>query len=511
MLKRDLVSTHLRRGAALVLAASVAGIAGVAQAGPTKGGTLTVGLETDARGFDTFKGGIMGISGRTVAGSMEEPLVMYSPEGTYEPHLALSWSNSDNGMTWTVKLRRGVKFHDGSDFEASDVVSQMNGVLDPKRKSRSRGFISAIKSAEMVDNYTVRYQLKHPWQGFLPVLASRNMGSGLIQSQEQTAADKQNRHPVGTGPFIFQEWRGGDRITVTRNPNYWDRDKIHLDKIVYRILPDPQTRFQSVKAGDVDLIWTDRGSSIISAKKDKSLKVFVQPGAGSGLTLLNASKPPLDNEIVRQAVRHSMNQKAVNTVLWKNTRSFAEHPMSFKCGDVKYPYHSIEKAKALVKQYGKPIKLQMIHTTTPRGREIGEINQQLFKKAGMELKLVPVDQNILVKRVFTNNYMISGWRVGDSIDVGSQLFALSFSKSPYNITRNKKPELDKLALAMRMAPTMKKREEMQCKLVAYINNTGNMAFGSGNLYHIIMQPNVKGMRGFSFGAPYVWYLWKDKG
>ena len=509
MNKKDALSVFLRRGAAFVLAASVATVAGSVQAGPTKGGTLTVGLETDVRGFDTVKGGVYGISGRTVSGAIEDPLVMYTPDQKYAPHLATSWSNSDDGLTWTVNLRKGVKFHDGTDFDAGDVAAHFNRILDPKNKSRSRGFMSAIKGAEVIDAHTVRFTLKHPWHGFLPTIAGRDMG-GVIESQEQTAAGKQNRSPIGTGPFIFQEWRGGDRIIVTKNPNYWDKDKIHLDKIIYRILPDPQTRFQSLMAGDVDVIWTDRASSIIKAKKDKGVKVYEQEGGGSGLLLLNASKPPLDSEIVRQAVRHALSQEVTNKVLWKDTRPFAEHPMPFKCGNVNYPKHSTAKAKELVAQYGKPIKLLYQHTTTPRGRELGEIAQQLLKKAGMETELVPVDQSILVKRVFTNKYMISGWRVADSIDVGPQLFALSYSKSPYNITRNKTKELDRLALGMRVAKDMKTREAMQCKLVAYINKTGNMAFGPGNRYHVITQPNIHGMRGFSYGTPYVWYMWKDK-
>ncbi|NQV59953.1 MAG: ABC transporter substrate-binding protein [Alphaproteobacteria bacterium] len=510
MIMKDAVSTNMRRGAALVLAASLAAVAGSVQAAPKNGGTLTVGLETDVRGFDTVKGGVYGVSGRTVAGAIEEPLLMYTPDGQWKPFLATSWSNSDDGLTWTVKLREGVKFHDGSDFDASDVAAHYNRILDPKNKSRSRGFITAIKGAAVVDAHTVRFTLAHPWQGFLPTIGGRDMAS-LIESPEQTAAGKQNRSPIGTGPYIFQEWRGGDRLIVTKNPNYWDKDKIHLDKIVYRILPDPQTRFQSLKAGDVDVIWTDRANSIISAKKDKSLNVFEQNGGGSNLLLLNASKPPLDNEIVRQAVNFALSQKISNKVLYKDTRPFVEHPMPFKCGDVSYPAHSLEKAKALVKQYGKPIKLQMIHTTTPRGREGSEIHQQLLKKAGIELELVPVDQSILVKRVFTNKYMMSGWRIADAIDVGAQLFGLSYSKSPYNITRHKTKELDMLSLGMRTAKDQKTREAMQCKMAAYINKTGNMAFGQGNRYYIISQPKVKGMRGFSYGTAYVWYMWKDNG
>lgn len=516
MLKKDLIFTNPRRalryGTALVMAASVAAVAtvaGTAQAGPTKGGTLTVGLETDVRGFDTVKGGVYGISGRTVAGALEEPLIMVTPDHKFVPHLATSWKNSDDGLTWTVKLRKGVKYHDGSDFESSDVAAHYNRILDPKNKSRSRGFMSTIKGAEAVDDHTVRFTLKHPWQAFLPALAGRDMG-GLMESQEQTASGKQNRSPVGTGPFIFQEWRGGDRIIVTKNPNYWDKDKIHLDKIIYRILPDTQTRFASLMSGDIDVIWTDRANSIHQAEKDKRVNVYKQDGGGSGLLLFNASAPPLDSKLVRNAVRHALSQEITNKVLWKGTRYFAAHPMPFKCaGDVSYPKHDMAKAKALVAEYGKPIALEYMHTTTPRGKELGEIAQQLLKKAGMKVTLVPVDQSILVKRVFTNKYMISGWRVADALDVGPQLFALSYSKSPYNITRLKLPNLDKLAMGMRTAKTMEGRQKLQCDLVSMINQNGNMAFGPGNRYHIMMQPNIKGMRGFTMGTAYVWYLSKD--
>ena len=90
------------------------------------------------------------------------------------------------------------------------------------------------------------------------------------------------------------------------------------------------------------------------------------------------------------------------------------------------------------------------------------------------------------------------------------MFGLSFSKSPYNITRYKTPELDKLSLAMRMAKTPQIRQKLQCELVKAINFNSNMAFGSANRYYIIMQPNIKGMRGFTGGTAYVWYLWKEK-
>ena len=206
----------------------------------------------------------------------------------------MSWENSEDGIEWTVKLRQGVTFHDGKPFNADAVAKHFNRILDPENKARARAFITAVQEAVVVDEHTVKFILKHPWHGFLPMLAGRDM-AGLIESPDQTATGKQNREPIGTGPFVFKEWRGGDRLIVTKNPNYWDKDKIHLDQIVYRILPDPQTRFQSLLAGDVDVIWTDRGSSINQAKKNKDVVVYEQEGAGSGLFLLNASAPPLDD------------------------------------------------------------------------------------------------------------------------------------------------------------------------------------------------------------------------
>jgi ABC-type transport system substrate-binding protein len=514
-LKRELrkkgMATTKFRCALAAAAVSFLGALACAQAQtPVKGGTLTVGLETDVRGFDTVTGGVYGISGRTVAGAIQEPLIYGTTEREYKAQLATSWEPNASRTEWTVKLREGVTFHDGKPFTADAVAKHFNRILDPKNKARARGFITAVKGAKAVDATTVKFTLKHPWEGFVPMLADRDM-AGLMESPDQSAAGKQNRHPIGTGPYVFDEWRGGDRIIVKRNPNYWDKDNAHLDEIVYRILPDPQTRFQSLRAGDVDVIWTDRASSIHQAEKDKSVVLYKQAGAGSGLFLLNASAPPLDDARVRAGVLHAMSQEVVNKVLWKGTRPFAEHPLPHKCAMTNYRGHDTEKAKALFAAYGKPVKLKMIHTTTPRGRELGEIYQQMLKKAGAQLELIPVDQNILVKRVFTNKYMMSGWRVADANNIGPQLFGLSFSKSPYNITRYKSPELDKLAMAMRTATSPENRSVRECNVIAHINDAANMRFAPGNRYHIVMRKNVKGVIPFTFGSAYVWKMWKEKG
>jgi 4-phytase/acid phosphatase/peptide/nickel transport system substrate-binding protein len=443
-----------------------------------------------------------------VADAIHDTLIHFDPKtGKLEPNLALSWSQSADKLTWTLKLKQGVKFHDGTEFTAKDAAEHMNRMLDPKNKSASRSFITAIKAAEVLDTYTVRFYLAHPWMPMPAILASIAM-IGLIPSHANVAAGKQNRSPVGTGPYRFKSWAGGDRIVVERFADYHGKPG-RAERIVFRILPDTQARYAALKAGEVDVIWTDRGNTIVAAKKEKSLKVLVRDGKGAEITFFNASKPPLDDARVRQALAHAWNQKAILEVTWKNTRPFARSALgaAHKCNDG-YLEYDPAKAKKLLAAYGKPVEVEMIHTTTPRGRELGEVMQQLYKKVGVTLKLVPVDQNTLVKKVFTNEYQISGWRIGDANDVGPQLFALAISKSSYNLSRDKSEAFDKAAMAMRTAADRKSRDEGLCTLSRLMNESGSMQFRGGNRYHAITRANVHGVTFHPLGVARVRDAWK---
>ena len=471
---------------------------------------LTVALETDARGFDAIKGGILGASAGTVSHTIHDTLLIQDLEtDEIKPGLAESWTEAGDKMSYTIKLRKGIRFHDGSPFTAKDAVVHMNRILDPNNKSRSRSFITAIKGAEVINDYTVRYTLNHPWQPFLGTLTAISM-VGLIPSHKNVEADKQNRHPIGTGPYRFKTWAGGDRIVVERNPNYHIPGKAKFDEIVFRILPDTQARYAALKAGDVDIIWTDRGNTIKAAQREPSLNVTTREGKGAKITFLNASKPPLDDVRVRQALSYAWNQQAVLNVTWKNTVPFARHALGgeAKCDDGYLDYDP-EKAKALLADYGKPVTLEMIHTTTPRGRELGEIMQQLFRQVGVKMTLIPVDQNTLVKKVFTNDYQISGWRIADASDVGPQLFGLTHSGSNYNLTRYKSAELDKAAVAMRTATSVEARERELCNLSRLANQAGNLQYRGGNKYYVLTRGNVKNVAITALGRAQVAYAWKE--
>ena len=406
--------THTLRGAAVALTA-LAGVAlssvatQAADMKPVKGGTLTIGVETDLQGLEALKAHVLGVTANKVATTLMERLMEFDDEGKMRPVLATDVKASDDGLSWVYTLRKGVKFHDGSDFTAEDVAFYMNRLLEPKNKYFGRLFIAPMKDVTVEGPHKVSINLKHPWVA-MQIFGSQYSFTSFIGQTSSIKADTQNRAPGGTGPFVFKEWRPGDRIVVERNPNYWNADAIHLDRIVFRIMPDPQTRYASLQSGEVDIIWTDRGASVLDARKNANLNLHTRVGTGAAIIFLNTAKPPLDNVEARRALSHAWSQEIYVKASRRGTVPVSFHPLGpdSKCQIDNYRTPSSKLAKEHVAKAGGPFSVDLIHTATQRGREFGEIYQQLAKKAGITMNLKPVDQVQLRKLVFTNNYNISG-------------------------------------------------------------------------------------------------------
>ena len=476
-------------------ALTVAAVALTAPLSAWAAGELRVGLETDVSGFDAVEGGVLGQTGEIVMRTLQEPLVRYDPDSReYSPLLATEWELDDSGTRWTFRLRGDIRFHDGSPLTAQDVAAHYNRILDPAQKSRSRSFIDAIAGAEAVDATTVVFTLKHPWLGFMPYMATTSM-SGPIPSRANVEAGKQNRSPLGSGPFRFVEWTPGDRIVVEKNPDYHDAASVSLDRIVFKVLPDTQTRFAALKSGEVDVIWTDRGQTIRQAEKDGDLVSLQRAGAGAETILLNARSGPLADLRVRQAIAHAFNQPAVVKIIWQDTKPVAVDALGdiADCGDAGYLGYDPAKAKALLADYGQPVSLTMVHTATPRGREIGTLMQQMLKAVGIALELVPVDQTTLITRTFKREFDIVGWRMSDSPDMGPQLYALVRSDSSYNLSGHATPELDEMAQAMRTATTMEERLSLQCAISTEINQAASQLYWGGGRFYAFTSKKVKGV------------------
>ena len=484
------------RGLILLMTVVITGVASLASAeSPTRGGSLSVGVESGFLGFDAIAGQAMGPATATAASTVQERLFNRDANGKLIPALGLSASPAKDGKAWTIKLRQGVKFHDGTPFNADAVVHHWKRLLNPENRFRSLLLLKPIASVEKVDEFTVRFNLRHPLPLFPGPLASHRAIWSYIPSPKAVDEGVQNRAPVGTGPFMFKKWESGNRFIVVRNPEYWQKELPYLGEIVFRFMPDPETRFSSLKSGEVDLIRTDRGRQVPKAKKDQSLVVYEKAGNGGLVILLNTSKPPLDDRRVRRALAHAWNQQEFVKVSLSNAVPCVQHPCTATqtCEDIDYAEWDLKEAKRLLAEYGKPVTVEVAHSTTPRGREIGAISQQFFKKIGVAVKLAPVDYLALARRVFTNNYQISGYPFFDSTDMGPFLLALFYSKSPWNLTHYNNPEMDKFLETLQITADPQKRKELICAVARLINRDAIMLYAGGQRHYYFARTEVKGI------------------
>ncbi|MGC8837403.1 MAG: ABC transporter substrate-binding protein [Anaerolineae bacterium] len=234
-----------------------------------------------------------------------EPLFLPNNDMQATPVLATSWEADETGTVWTIKLRQGVTFHDGTPFNADAVLLNI-----PKLQEEYNRTLPDLDRLEKVDDYTVRFVLKQP----VPDLPQRiaYFSSAMI-SPSAIGSDGRPTAPVGTGPFRFVEYVKGDRIILERNENYWGQPP-KLERVIFKYIPDATTRLAALQTGEIDAI-ADVGSlqpeqaSIIQA--DPNLVLLQQPVATSHYLIFNSGKPPFDDMRLRQAVNYALDRQGL--------------------------------------------------------------------------------------------------------------------------------------------------------------------------------------------------------
>src|SRR4029077_18915534 len=206
--------------------------------------------------------------------------------------------------------------------------------------------------------------------------------------------------------------------------------------------------------------------NIQRAEKDPKLKVHTYAGSGAAVAAFNTKVPPFDDVRVRQALVMALDRKKMSQALTNGLARPASNPYGdgswVKCKDDGARPEDVNKAKALIKEYGKPVSFKMLFTATPRGRANGQILQQLWKNVGAELEIEQVDQATIPPRAFQRKFDITPWRIVDFPDPDTQMFANFYSKSPLNLANYTNPELDKALEDARVTADEAKRTEFYC-------------------------------------------------
>jgi peptide/nickel transport system substrate-binding protein len=443
---------------------------------------------------------------RQVMASLYDKLVDINEEGEIVPMLAKSYEVSDDGLVYTFHLRKGIKFHDGTEFNAEAVKYNLDRYQ--KEDSVRSTEVEPIKSVEAVDEYTVRVTLSEPFAPFLAVLTDR---AGMIASPK---AIKENngrisKDPVGTGPFKFVERVRGDHITVKKNPDYWREGLPKLDKIVYKGITDENVQYQNLQSGEVDLIDSIPLVEVGELQKSGDYAVSIKPGLGYNGIWLNVTKPPFDNEKLRQAVYNLVDRQAVAKAALRNVGGtpanspFSKEIWAYGKSD-KYPPPSVEKAKQLLKEAGKPNGFSFtfkVAAGDPVLQQIGQIIQSNLKPAGIKVKLEQVEFGTLLEQNTSGDFeaMLLGW--SGRIDPDLDIYDFMVTDGDFNASGYSNPEVDKLLNEARTTSDRDKRKQLYDQVMEILHEEVPYVY----LYHsnlttdFAMQPTVKGFEPYPDG------------
>ena len=385
---------------------------------PRRGGTLKLVMTTESANLvaidNTF--GTTGVIGPKV----NEGLLTYDLDFKPLPQLAMSWSEGDDNLSLTFRLRRGVKWHDGRDFTSTDVAFSI--LTLKKVHPRGRGTFANITAVETPDDHTAVIRLSKPAPYLIGAFAASEspiVPRHVYDNGTEIGSNPANAAPVGTGPFVFREWVKGSHVILERNPNYWDAPKPYLNRIIVRFIPDANARALALSTGEVD-IGGDTPvprSEIASLSADPALDVtsdgYAYLGNQSQL-VFNLDHEALSKRAVRHAIAHAIDLKAVLSVAWYGQGVVSPTAISpalkqFHDPALKpYPLDA-KKAAALLDEAGYPIRngrrfgVRILHNpfSDGNGRAAAYVRQALAP-LGIDATVQNLDFAGFVKVVYTD-------------------------------------------------------------------------------------------------------------
>ncbi|MGI8551491.1 MAG: ABC transporter substrate-binding protein, partial [Dehalococcoidia bacterium] len=326
---------------------------------PVRGGLLTIGMASDVANLDPLNSTLF--VDRLVQYQMYNSLLATDKDLKLLPGLALSWETADP-LSVVLKLRQGVKFHDGGDLNADAVKFNFDRMLTTPSSPR-RTELTGVKSVQAIDPSTVKLVLDAP---FSPLLAQLVDRAGMIVSPAaiQKYGAELTRAPLGagTGPYKFVEYKKDDHINLIRNDAYWDKDAAgaalpYLDRLVYRPIVDNSQRLNSLRTGEIDFADGIPGKDVEAIKKDPTLSYSQAPSLGYQDIALHSGAEPFKDVRVRQALAWSIDrQQVIDTILFKLAiqANGPVAPPHFAYDPAYKPYsRDIAKAKALLQAAGR--------------------------------------------------------------------------------------------------------------------------------------------------------------
>jgi peptide/nickel transport system substrate-binding protein len=404
------------------------------------------------------------------------------------PQLALSHETSADGKEVTIKLRPGVKFHDGEAFDAEAAKFSLDRHLTFPGSFR-KPELAAVDHVDVVDPLTIKLVLKAPYS---PLVAQLTDRAGMMVSPKaaKEAGEKFGLKPVCAGPYKFVERVQQDRMVFEKFADYWNKDNVFIDKVVFLPIVDATVRLANLKSGGLDLIERVLATDIKDVRADKRLKLSTALEIGYfGLTLNvgnDKNKGGLSQSAkVRQALDLSIDREAINQVVFNgefvpgNQWVSPEHPYYQKAFPV--PKRDVAKAKALLKESGVTLPVA-VDVMVPKGAEteaVAQVIQSMAAEAGFDLKIRVIEFATSFKQAQAGEFQafLIGW--SGRIDPDGNSYVFLHTKAPQNDGGYSNPEADKLMEDARLINDPAQRKAIYEKLTKILLNDEPIIY----LYH----------------------------
>lgn len=452
---------------AFLASAMLASLMGAAQAQTT----LRIGIAEDPDILDPSVGRTY--VGRIVFSAVCDKLFDIDEKLNIVPQLALSHETSADGKEMTIKLRPGVKFHDGEplDAEAAKFSIERHMTLPTSFRKPE---LASVDHVEVVDPLTIKLVLKTPYS---PLIAQLTDRSGMMVSPKaaKEAGDKFGLHPVCAGPYKFVERVQQDRMVFEKFADYWNKDNIHIDRVVFLPIVDATVRLANLKSGGLDLIERVLATDIKDVRADSRLVLSTAPELGYyGLTINignDKAKGPLSQSAkVRQALDLSIDREAINQVVFNgeftpgNQWVSPTHPYYQKA----FPVHGrdIAKAKALLKEAGvaPPISVDYMIPKGAENEAVAQVVQSMAAEAGFDIKIRAVEFATTFKQAQAGEFQIFQINWSGRIDPDGNSYIFMRSKAAQNDGGYANPEADKLMEDGRLTSNFEERKAIYEKL-----------------------------------------------
>jgi peptide/nickel transport system substrate-binding protein len=499
---------------------------GVSLAKPKRGGELVFGIDTEEGGFDPTsarwdEGGFL--YGRTVF----DPIAIVTNKGKVQPYLAESIVPNADYTVWTITLRSNIKFHDGTALDADAL--HLNLSKQAASLLTGSAFRNMIQGTAVTGPLSVAVSMTRPWVPFPYYLAQPQ--TAYVAAPSMLNSPTGTTHPVGTGPFVFDEWVPNSHFTATANPNYWRPGLPYLDRITFKPIIEPSARNEALETGTIDIMHTNSPAAILSFRGNKKYAYIDNSENNSILgqptincLMMNTSKAPFNNPKLRTALAMASSARLYSKDI--DLRVNAPVNGMFLPGSpyytkTSYPTYDQKGATKLVKQIaketGKPVSFTLTCTNDQEVLRAAQYVKEIYGDVGVTVNINEISQSALINNAIAGTYEAVTWRQFGAVDPDlNYVWWSTTTVAPplsLNMARNSDPRIEAALLTGRTSSDSATRVKAYQKVNQFLGQDIPYIYTDRTTWAIVANPNVQnfvnattpsGSKAYSFDEGVIW-------